>query len=133
VKQETGKCKELYQELHDLLFGTCTEVGSDRAGRLWKFTLVLFNGKEKSVMALLIKILEHPDILVKQQIISNTALLKEIRVLVQELSFQSTIMSMQDFHGDNNSTLTGGKVTGEKVGGNKDSRIHYHQGDVSKR
>jgi hypothetical protein len=101
AKQEIGKCKELCQELHDLLLSAYPEAGSGKVGRVLKSTKTVFSGKGKSAEALFKEVWEHLDILAKQQIINNTALLEDVKLLAQELCPQSTTTSMNNIHGDN--------------------------------
>ena len=113
AKQEIERCNELCLELHELLLSVYPEAGSGRAGRLWIGTKTVFSGKGKSAEALFREVWGHLDILAKQQIINNTALLEEVRALVQELCAQSTTVSMQNIHGDN---FTGDKTEYNNTG-----------------
>jgi hypothetical protein len=101
AKQEIEQCKELCQELQDLLLSAYPEAGSGKVGRGWKNTQTVFSGKSKSAEALFKEISEHLDTLAKQQIINNTALLEDIKSLVEELCPQTSTTSMQNVHGDN--------------------------------
>jgi hypothetical protein len=146
AKQEIEQCKELCQELHDLLLSAYPKADAGKAGRLWKGTKTVFSSKGKSAEALLKEICEHLDTLAKHQIINNTALLEEIKSLVQELCPQSTTTSTQSINGDIRGDIThthngdkvggdkfggdkfgGDKFGGDKVQGNKDSHVHHHQ------
>ena len=100
ARQEIGQCKELCQELHQLLLSAYPDAGSGRVGRVWKGTQTVFSNKGKSAEALLKEIWEHLDTLAKQQIINNTALLEDIKTLVQELCPDATTKGTQDVHGD---------------------------------
>jgi hypothetical protein len=135
AKQEIGQCKELCQELHQLLLSAYPDAGTGRAGRVWKGTQTVFSNKGKSAEALLKEIWEHLDMLAKQQIINNTALLEDIKTLVQELCPDTTTKGAQDVHGDvqgdvihtiNGDKVGGEKFVGDKVAGNKDSHVHHH-------
>lgn len=114
AKQEIGKCKELCQELHDLLLSAYPEAGSGKVGRGWKGTKTMFSGKGKSAEALFKEIWEHLDILAKQQIVNNAALLEDIKSLVEELCPQGTAGNMYNEHGDNVGVINGDKVSGDK-------------------
>ena len=61
----------------------------------------MFSGNSKSAEALFKEISEHLDTLAKQQIINNTALLEDIKSLVEELCPQNKTTSMKNVHGDN--------------------------------
>ena len=104
---------------------------------MWKGTQTVFSNKGKSAEALLKEIWEHLDTLAKQQIINNTALLEDIKTLVQELCPDATTKGTQDVRGDvqgdvihtiNGDKVGGDKVGGDKVAGNKDSHVHHHSG-----
>ena len=136
ARQEIGQCKELCQELHQLLLSAYPDAGSGRVGRVWKGTQTVFSNKGKSAEALLKEIWEHLDTLAKQQIINNTALLEDIKTLVQELCPDATTKGTQDVRGDvqgdvihtiNGDKVGGDKFGGDKVQGNKDSHVHHHQ------
>jgi hypothetical protein len=101
AKQEIEQCKELCQELQDLLLSAYPEAGSGRVGRGWKGTQTMFSSKSKSAEALFKEIWEHLDTLAKQQIINNAALLEDIKLLVEELCPQNKTTSLQNVHGDN--------------------------------
>lgn len=139
AKQEIGQCKELCQDLHQLLLSAYPETGSGKAGRVWKGTQTVFSGKSKSAEALFKEISEHLDTLAKQQIINNTALLEDIKTLVQEVCPDVTTKGTQDVHGDvqgdvihtiNGDKVGGDKFGGDKVAGNKDSHVHHHHSGV---
>jgi hypothetical protein len=101
AKQEIEQCKELCQELQDLLLSAYPDAGSGKVGRGWKSTQTVFSGKSKSAEALFKEISEHLDTLAKQQIINNTALLEDIKYLVEELCPRTNTTSMHNVHDDN--------------------------------
>jgi hypothetical protein len=71
AKQEIEQCKELCQELHDLLLSSYPKADAGKAGRLWKGTKTVFSGNAKDVEVLVEEILEHSAILAKLAIINN--------------------------------------------------------------
>jgi hypothetical protein len=137
AEQEIKRCKELCQELHDLLHSAYPEAGSGRVGRVWKGTQTAFSGKSKSAEALFKEIWVHLDTLAKQQILNNTALLEDIKSLVEELYPQGATTNMYNRHGNNIKTLNGDNVKGNKNVNGSGNQFNgpggtYHLGGTSK-
>ena len=85
MKRDVEECKDLCQELHDLLLSAYPKAGSGKAGRLLKGTKTVFSKKGKTAEGLLQEIREYLALLAKRQIISNAALLEDIKSLVEDL------------------------------------------------
>ena len=85
AKREVEQCRQLCQELHDLLLGAYPEAGSGKVGRLWKGTKTVLSGKGRSAKVLLKEIWEYLALLAKRQIINNTAILEDIKETLDEL------------------------------------------------
>jgi hypothetical protein len=85
MQRDVEECKDLCQELHDLLLSAYPKAGSGKAGRLLKGTKTVLGKKGKTAEGLLQEIREYLALLAKRQIMSNAALLEDIKSLVEEL------------------------------------------------
>jgi transcriptional regulator of heat shock response len=101
AKHEIVKCKELCQELHDLVLSAYPEADSGKAERLWKGTKTVFSGKGKSAEVLLKEIWEYLALLAERQIINNTALLEDIKSLVDGLTGRESTTQQHSGSGHN--------------------------------
>jgi hypothetical protein len=116
TKDGFSRCKELCEELHDLLSKVYPKEDASESNRLWKNTKTVLSNKSKTAEQLLKEIWDYLDVFAKKGIITNTTLLREIKEVVDELFSQS----------GNNFYYSG---TGDQVAGNKIAGSQYTQGD----
>lgn len=82
-------CKEACQELQDLLKSAYPKADAGKVGRFFKGTGTVLSGKGKAAEQLLRDIHGYLQLLMDRQIITNTALLEDIKKTVDDLFLQS--------------------------------------------
>lgn len=117
---ELKRCNELCTELRDLLLTVYPKEEASKPGRFWKNTKTVLSGKGKTAEQLLKEIWMLLDIFAKKGIVTNTALLEEIKQVVDEL-----------FSGSSNTFNHYGQ--GDQVAGDKFTGHKIQQGNVSGR
>lgn len=110
------RCNELCRDLHDLLVKAFPNEEASKPGRLWRNTKIVLSGKGKTAEQLLKEIWACLDVFAKKGIITNTALLQEIKDLIEELSPDSGGRSTFYHSG------IGDQIAGDKVNGNKNQQ-----------
>lgn len=105
VGKDVQRCNEACQELQDLLSKAYTEEEASRARRFVKAAATTLSGKGKTAEQLLKEIQGYLEVLLDRQILTNAALLEEIKATVDELL-------PRDGHVQNN-------VNGDNVGRDK--------------
>jgi hypothetical protein len=83
--REFEHCKELCQDLHDLLLSIYPKASSGKGGRLLSGTKTVFSNKGKAAEGLLKEIRECLDTLTSRQIVSNAAALEELKSIGKKL------------------------------------------------
>ena len=116
AENDFKRCNGLCEDLHGLLAKAYPTQEDSKAGRLWKNTKTVLSGKGKTAEQLLKEIWDYLDVFAKKGIITNTALLREIKEVVDELFPQSGNTFNHSGIGD--------QVAGDKINGNQ-----YKQGD----
>lgn len=118
VKEDFEHCEELCKELHDLLAKAYLAEDASKRSRFWTHTKTVLSGKGNTAEQLLKDIWVYLDVFAKKGIVTNTALLREIKDVVDELSLVSGSGSTFNHSG------IGDQVAGDQFTGNK-----YQQGD----
>jgi hypothetical protein len=95
MEREVEKCKELCQEMHNLLLGAYPKAGSGKAGRLWKGTKAVCSSKGNHAERLLEDIRTHLELLASRQIICNAASLGDLRSLVDDIPKRQELTQQQ--------------------------------------
>lgn len=116
AEDDLKRCQELCHELHDLLIKVYPEDEATKSVRFWTSAKAVLGGKSKTAEQLLREIWMYLDIFEKKGIVTNMALLREIKDTVDEL-FPSSGSTL-------NHSGSGDNVAGDKFTGNK-----YQQGD----
>jgi len=116
AENDFKRCHELCKDLHDLLVKVYPEKEATKSGRFWKNTKTVLSGKGKTAEQLLKDIWGYLDVFAKKGIVTNTALLQEIKDVVEELSPDAGSRSAFYHSG------IGDQVAGDKVSGNKNQQ-----------
>lgn len=85
VGRDVQRCNEACQELQDLLSKAYPEDEASRARRFVKAATTVFSGKGKTAEQLLKEIQGYLEVLLDRQILTNAALLEDIKATVNEL------------------------------------------------
>jgi hypothetical protein len=101
AEQEVEHCKQLCQELQDVLASAFPKAEAGKAGRLWKGTMTVVSGKGKKAEQIFKEISQYLQLLADRQIITNTELLEDIKASVKELFPQDGTINMTNENGDN--------------------------------
>ena len=114
VAKDVKRCNEACKELQELLLTAYPKEDDGKFRRFIKGTGTVLSGKNKTAEQLLKEIHECLDVLVDRQILTNAALLNDIKATIDEL-FPQSGSNLNNVHGDN---FIGDKVSGSKyVGG----------------
>jgi len=125
VEQEVKRCQAACQELHDILESAYPKADAGTVGRVFKNVGNLVSRKTKTAEEWLKEIHGYLEILKQRQIITNAALLDDIKKTVDELfprpGLTQNNVSGTNIGGDgqvfyNNNTGSGQQFTGH--GGN---------------
>ena len=100
VKKDVERCFETCQQLHDILKRAYPEADAGTAGRVFKNVGNLVSRKSKTAEQLLKDIHGYLEILKQRQIITNSALLDDIKKTVDEL-FPQSGQILNNVHGTN--------------------------------
>jgi hypothetical protein len=101
VCKDVQRCNEACRELQDLLSKAYPEEQASRARRFVKATTTILGGKGKTAEQLLKEIQGYLEVLLDRQILTNAALLEDIKATVDELLPRDGQVVQNNVHGDN--------------------------------
>ena len=85
VGKDVQRCNDACKELQDLLLESYPEEEASRARRFVKAAASVLSGKGKTSEQLLKEVQGYLEVLLDRQILTNGALLEDIKVIVDEL------------------------------------------------
>jgi hypothetical protein len=98
--EDARRCKDACQELQELLQRAYPKVDAGRVERFFKSTESVLSGKGKTAEQLLAEIYGCLQLLMDRRILTNTALLKDIKKTVDE-SLPQSGLTQNNFSGPN--------------------------------
>jgi hypothetical protein len=117
VGKDVQSCNEACRELQDLLSRAYPQEEANRARRFVKAASTILSGKGKTAEQLLKEIQGYLEVLLDRQILTNAALLEDIKATVDELLPRDGQIVQNNVNGDN-------------IGGDKKSYAHSGSGHM---